>query len=114
MLQIGLLWPGAMKALLQQSWPAGPSLTKQSKLHSSTVPPPLLPAPQVERQAQLEEQARRREISAALKKKGEEEMTARLALDVRRQMEVRAGGPEGARKGGGDACACWALLALSL
>lgn len=43
---------------------------------------------QQERQAQLEEQARRKEIAAALKKKGEEEMTARIALEMKRQIEV--------------------------
>ena len=43
---------------------------------------------QQERQAQLEEQARRKEIAAALKKKGEEEMTVRIALELKRQMQV--------------------------
>ncbi len=50
---------------------------------------PLPSLAQQERQAQLEEQARRKDIAAALKKKGEEEMTVRIALEMKRQIEVR-------------------------
>ncbi|GAB4822704.1 hypothetical protein N2152v2_009750 [Parachlorella kessleri] len=52
-----------------------------------------------ERQAQLEEQARRREIAAALKKKGEEEMTVRIALEMKRQMEADAATKQKAKEG---------------
>ncbi|KAI7839562.1 hypothetical protein COHA_006689 [Chlorella ohadii] len=43
-----------------------------------------------EREAQLEEQANRKAVAAELKKLAEEEMSARIALDLKRQMEAEA------------------------
>jgi hypothetical protein len=46
-----------------------------------------------ERQVQLEEQANRRMAAAELRRRGEEELTVRIALDVKHQMEVTRIGP---------------------
>ncbi|PRW32605.1 flagellar associated [Chlorella sorokiniana] len=43
-----------------------------------------------EREAQLEEQANRKAVAAELKKLAEEEMSTRIALDLKRQMEAEA------------------------
>ncbi|KAL4855653.1 hypothetical protein ACK3TF_003744 [Chlorella vulgaris] len=42
-----------------------------------------------ERQVQLEEQANRRMAAAELRRRGEEELTVRIALDVKHQMEIK-------------------------
>lgn len=44
-----------------------------------------------EREVQLEEQANRRQVAAELRKRGEAELSVRVALDVKRQMEVGTG-----------------------
>ena len=41
-----------------------------------------------DREVQLEEQANRKQAAAELRRRGEEELTARIALDVKRQIEV--------------------------
>lgn len=43
-----------------------------------------------EREVQLEEQANRRQVAAELRKRGEAELSVRVALDVKRQMEAEA------------------------
>ncbi|EFN54646.1 hypothetical protein CHLNCDRAFT_135206 [Chlorella variabilis] len=43
-----------------------------------------------DREVQLEEQANRKQAAAELRRRGEEELTARIALDVKRQIEAEA------------------------
>ncbi|KAL4421469.1 hypothetical protein ABPG75_010760 [Micractinium tetrahymenae] len=43
-----------------------------------------------EREVQLEEQANRRQVAAELRKRGDAELSARVALDVKKQMEAEA------------------------
>ena len=41
-----------------------------------------------EREVQLEEQANRKQVAAELRRRGEAEVTARVAADIKHQMEV--------------------------
>ena len=41
-----------------------------------------------DREVQLEEQSNRRQVAAELRRRGEAELSARIALDVKRQLEV--------------------------